>query len=81
MATLACRVTKLKRAQLGHETRKEAKFGQNRSTLSTRYAAHRETDGRTDTFTDNKGHLIIRRSKNIIPDLTGLLELGQQNTV
>ena len=35
MATLACMVAKLKRAQPGHGTIKGAKFGQNRSTLST----------------------------------------------
>ena len=36
MAILADRVTKLKRAQPGYGTRKIAKFGQNRLTLSTR---------------------------------------------
>ena len=48
MATLACRVTKLKRAQSGHRTIEGAKFGQTRSTLSARYAVYRQTDRQTD---------------------------------
>ena len=58
MATLACRLTKLGRAQPGHGAIKGAKFDQSRLTLSTRYAVHRQTD----TFTDNKGNLKARRS-------------------
>ena len=59
MATLACSVTKVKRAQLGYVTRNGAKFGRNRSPLSTRYAAPRQAD----TFTDDKGDLNTRQSK------------------
>ena len=63
VATLAYRVTKLERAKLEYETKKGDKFGQNRSTLSTRYAVQSKTDGRTDTFTDTRGQLVASRSK------------------
>ena len=50
VATLAYRVTKLKRAQLGIGiTRKGAKFGQNRSTLSTSYDSFK-LDRQTDSL-------------------------------
>ena len=71
MATLACRVTRLKCAQPGHGAIRGAKFGQNLSTLSTRYAVHRQTN-RHVHWTDNKGHLKTTRSNMFTANMSHL---------